>query len=142
MIVVCCVVSTGGLLFDSFVSGFGSYTTTEQLKAHARDVQDAQGGQDDDDEVLQVTHALETDIMERERGTFHGWVLISCASVASKSRSQCFYTTFAAKYHGLSNYGIEMLSHHGYTMCLTSFQTMTETMVLESRESTRYMYIS
>ena len=86
-----------------------------------------------------VPAELEVAIIERERGTFHGWVLLSCSNVGAKARKQLFFLTFAANFHGLSNYGVELLAHNGMLMPLTSYQTMTDNMMLDAREKTRYL---
>ena len=122
--------------------GFGTYGTDRALRNHLEECKSHVGMDDDDDGNTMVSDDLEETIMEAERGKFHGWVILSCSSVGSKARQQQFYVTFAAKYHGLSNYGIQMLAHHGYTQSLTSYQAMAETMLAKGRQEMRYVHVT
>jgi hypothetical protein len=123
-------VRTGGRLFEHYLEGLASYTSHKawkKIKAEAV----AAG------EVAHGEEAAEEELLKRESGPFHGYVLQSCACIGNTGKRQMFFTTFVAKYHGLSRMGTEVLAHYKFMMSRGLYETMRQEQVKLSRETTR-----
>lgn len=125
------VVRTGGLLFEHFMEGMSSWTS-HKLWQRMKGEADASGGPSLLDEEA------ENELVKRERGAFHGFVLQACASIGNKGKRQLFFTTFVAKYHGLSRMGAEIMAHYKFMMCRGLYETMRQDQIKQARESTRF----
>jgi hypothetical protein len=124
-------VTTGGRLFDLFLENMGSYTSHRQLQKHKAMCIDA--GEDS-----LMTEDEEAVIMNRERGSFHGYVLAATTNVGNAGKPQVFYTTFAARYHGLSRTGIDLLAFFGYAMPSTNYDKIQVEKLREYASLARY----
>lgn len=125
-----CLVSTGGRLFEHYLEAYGSYTSHKQwkrIKARAKE---------DGQEAL-VHEDVQAELIQRESGGFHGYVLQSCACIGNTGKRQLFFTTFVAKYHGLSRMGTEILAHYNFMMSRGLYEAMRQEQVSKAREQTR-----
>jgi len=77
------------------------------------------------------------DIFKREKGSFHGFILMACGNINTGARRQRFYTTFAARYHGLSRGGLRILAYFGMAIKMTTYDIMQADRLNEQHEKTR-----
>jgi hypothetical protein len=97
-----------------FIENMGSYTSHRSLQKHK--TQRAAAGV-----LVPMADDEQADLVKRERGPFHGYVLCATTNIGNASKPQAFYTTFAARYHGLSRTGVELLAFFGYAMPPTNY---------------------
>ena len=76
-------------------------------------------------------------IFQREKGSFHGYLLMTCGNISTGAKRQRFYTTFAARYHGLSRGGIRILSYFGIITKMSTFDKMQAIQFQKQVEITR-----
>jgi hypothetical protein len=69
--------------------------------------------------VLSETHFGQ--MVERDGGCFHGFVLMGVGNVGSNGKRQLYYPTFSARFHGLSRQGVQLMSHFGGMMSITTY---------------------
>ena len=65
-----------------------------------------------------------TSLMEHECGTFHGFIILTCGNINREARKERFHLSLIARYHGLSRKGLQLLSHFGFTIKMTTYDTM------------------
>lgn len=124
------IVTTGGRLFEGYLDGMSSWATHKRWKDISRNF--------DPNEIDNMDlQDVQNEIVERERGTFHGFVITSCANIGNKGQRQLFFHTFIARYHGLSRSGCETLSKFGLTMRRTSYDTHRKGTIMTARSHTR-----
>ena len=80
-------------------------------------------------------------ILKRERDMFQGYILFSLGNLSRKCKRQQFFTTSAARFHGLSRYGVKQQAQLGYMLKITSFDAQTKVAIAEARELVRYQLI-
>jgi hypothetical protein len=109
-------VLTGGLLFELYLVSLAS------RKSHKvwNKIQNAIARNPD----TVVSLADQNEIIDREQTQFHGFVLLGCSSIGRNGKKQMFYSTFIARYHGLSRMGAEMLAKYGFNMSRTMYYDM------------------
>ena len=110
------VVRNGGHLFDAYVTLLGSYSTLEKWNHYCT--------RKDQNGVIRMCSETESaEIIEAEKQHFLGFCMVQCARVASKSRTQLFFHTWNAVFHGLSRLGVHVLAQMGLMMKTSNFDT-------------------
>jgi hypothetical protein len=99
-------------LFEWYLRNFASYSPHLKLQRAVRRRPDRNSSID-----ASTNNAL----MESEASKYYGYLLYHMNSVSAKAMRQFFYSTFTAKYYGLSNRGLDVLSKYGYSSKLTYF---------------------
>ena len=123
------LVTRGGVLFESYLEGLSSYSSNKQwleIKAAI-----------ERDEEYTVDEHLEEEIVCRERGGFHGFVIKSMADIRNKGKKQLFFSTFVARYHGLSRMGTKLLSFFGFTTSMSNYDNIKRDTIELAHETTR-----
>jgi hypothetical protein len=92
----------------------GSDASLKHLKAREQ----ANDGLDD---KLVVTEMVFAQMVERDGGCFHGFVLMGVGNVGNNGKRQLYYPTFSARFHGLSRQGVQLMSHFGGMMSITTY---------------------
>ena len=129
-VITVCVVKTGGHLFDAYVTLSGSYTTMGKWRRYC--------GRKDQNGVILLCSQLESDeIVEAEKNYFLGFCILQCGRVCSKSRTQLFFHTWTAVFHGLSRIGVHMLAQMGMAMKISAFDTQRHIEVDRCDQRTR-----
>lgn len=123
-------VSTGGRAFEIYLELMGCYTSHKLLKKHLHSARLPGAPQFMDD-------ALEASIIKRERGCFHGLVLMTLSNISRAGLPQTFYNSFSARFHGLSRTGMNLLSQSGFMMKTTSYDSMEAQIMLDAKEKIR-----
>jgi hypothetical protein len=121
-------VPTGGQLLEYYLWTFGGYSTHREFKRLTKQHGAAQ---------TLFTEAEMDGLLERELGGFHGWVLKSCLSMGNLGKRQIFFTTFVARYFGLSRMGSSMLANYGFATSPSQYDTIKAETVLTARAQTR-----
>lgn len=80
------------------------------------------------------------DMVDQEKGRFHGFILMACGNISTDFRRQRFYATFVARYHGLSRKGSQLMSHYGLALKPTTYDKMEQDMVEHHKHKLRYVY--
>ena len=129
---VCCVhaVPRGGFLFEYYLltaSGYSDNRTFRQAIHRVTQNGDEWIGAPDEEYLINATGAK-----------FAGWLLFHVSNIGTNGREQLFYLTFAAKYHGLSRQGIDVLSKYGFATNMTRFDDMRRICLSKSRIATQY----
>jgi hypothetical protein len=121
-----------------FLENMGSYSSHRELQKHK-----AKCSADGEQSFMSVDE--EAVIMQRERGAFHGYVLVGATNVGHAGKPQVFYTTFAARYHGLSRTGIDLLAFYGFAMPSSNYDTTQRAKLQEyaslARYTTRHVFV-
>ena len=125
------LVNKGGILFEQYLQLQGSYTSHREYTQH---VQAAALSGDD----AFMSEATQEATFKREDGAFHGWVIKAVANIGDTGKKQMFFTTFVARYHGLSKSGADILAHYGYCMKRTLYKEMRKAAINNSRAHTAY----
>lgn len=102
----------GGAVFEHYLSIFSSYTSHRVWRAHLTGI--TAGLKHD-----LISLADENQIVTRERSKFHGWIMSSCNSIGNFGKKQLFFSSFVARYHGLSRSGQDILAKFGYATSKT-----------------------
>lgn len=124
------VVQTGGQLLEHYMEGLSGFVSHQEwiaLKAAVK--REGAAGK--------YTNEAEETLIKREVGGFHGFVMKSCAGIGNTGKRQLFWTTFVARYHGLSRMGTELLSHYDFTTARTQYQAMKLEVLKQARAQTR-----
>lgn len=124
------VVRNGGQLLEHYMEGLSGFVSHQEwiaLKASVK--RDGVAGM--------LTNEAEEALIKREVGAFHGFVMKSCAGIGNTGKRQLFWTTFVARYHGLSRMGTELLSHYDFTTARTQYQAMKQEVLKQARAKTR-----
>jgi hypothetical protein len=125
------IVRTGGLLFEAYLDGFSGWATHKKWKAIRRRFEHDEEDRPSQDE--------ESELLESERGDFHGFVLKSIASIGNNGKSQLFYLTFACRYHGLSRMGSDLLAHYGFNTKASMYDMEVIKAIQTGRNEARYV---
>jgi len=129
MDIPCCLVRTGGLLFEYFLTSNASYKSHKIWKKISSQAQD--------DNDFELDPVVEQDIIKAEQSAFHGCVLMGCNSIGNLGKQQMFYSTFVSHFHGLSRMGCEILAKYGFCMRRTMYDKMRGEAVSKARAKTR-----
>jgi hypothetical protein len=73
------------------------------------------------EEKLRVTEMEFDQMSDRDGGIFHGFVLIGVGNVGNNGKRQLYYPTFSARFHGLSRQGVQLMSHFGGMMSISTY---------------------
>lgn len=119
----------GGLLFECYLEGLSSFTTHKKWRSIQASVAV--------DNAYQADLQEQNDIVQKEKGDFHGFVLKSTANIGNTGKNQLFFLTFVAKYHGLSNMGAEILGKYGFGTMRTQYHSLKEKTIDAARARTR-----
>ena len=103
-------VLTGGRLFEMYLVTLASHKSNAMWKKIQKAVAN--------NPATEVSLEDQNEIIDREQTNFHGFVLLACNSIGRKGKKQMFYSTFIARYHGLSRMGAELLAKYGYAMSI------------------------
>ena len=76
-------------------------------------------------------------IVSKERGPFHGFVILACGNICRAARRQRFWLTFVARFHGLARGGVRLLAHYGFLIKQTTYDKMESIILLEQNEKNR-----
>jgi hypothetical protein len=121
-------VRTGGYLFELYLGNFAGFTSynlwLRWFAAHCTD------------RSLPSAEAVEK-VVVRERGGFHGWVLKSVSSIGNTGKRQMFFTTFVARYFGLSRMGVSVLANFGFATSQSQYDTIKRETLVQARAETR-----
>ena len=99
---------TGGKVFEHYLDLMAKWSTHKLWRKHLDDHK-----HNDDHKMDAPTWER---ILKKERGPFMGFVLMATANIGNNGKTQLFYHTFNAKFHGLSRPGVDMLARYGYAM--------------------------
>jgi hypothetical protein len=81
---------------------------------------------------------MDFDIMsERDGGCFHGHVLLAVGNLGNNGKRQLYYPTFSARFHGLSRQGVQLMSHFGGLMSISTFDRYATIFLTSIREKHR-----
>ena len=120
----------GGKIFETFVLLLGRTSSYESMKKLHR----ANRGEVVDIEANKLAFQ---NILKKESFRFHGFMLFALAGLHKGCRSQQFFSTTSAKFHGLSRNGMLVQSQLGYMMKPTMFDSMTKMAVEKARSKVR-----
>jgi hypothetical protein len=107
-------VPRGGLAFERFLQQMGSERSVKVLNARKK----ANEGLP---VPLPITETAFDIMVERDGGCFHGYVLMAVGNVGNNGKRQLYYPTFSARFHGLSRQGVQLMSHFGGLMSITTY---------------------
>lgn len=124
------LVPSGGRVFEAYLNMMCRQTTSVLWNKYLRRL-GADGA------VVPLNDEEFAPLLKRERGTFHGFVLLGASNVGHKSKPQRFYSTFAASFHGLSRQGQEVMAGYGYTMKATNYDTTVAQKLIECAQKNR-----
>jgi hypothetical protein len=125
-------VPSGGRLFYHFILNYGSWYTWQIWKAHKKE-----NGQQAAPETPFSEQRWEA-VRHKEGGAFHGFVLSVTRNVVKQARKQLFFTTFAARFHGLSRQGCELLAGFGWMMKARHYDSQEQKAVSRAVDETRF----
>ena len=121
---------TGGRLFELYLDMMGSRTSHEAYRSFLHN------NKDDEDAYMPADEMQA--ILERDKGSFHGFIMISVGNISTKVRRQRFYLSFVGKFHGLSRKGLQLLSYFGILIKPTVYDAMLKDMLKEQQQACRY----
>lgn len=125
------LVPSGGHLFYHFMINYASWFTWEIWKAHKRENGLTAPQTPFSEERWEA-------IRNKEGGAFHGFVLSVTRNVVKQARKQLFFTTFAARFHGLSRQGCELLAGFGWMMKARHYDSQETKAVSRAMAETRF----
>jgi hypothetical protein len=107
-------VPAGGLAFEIYLRIMGSDRSlaklTQQATANASE------------EKRRTLSEMEFHkLSEWEAGKFHGFILMAIGNVGNNAKKQLYYPTFSARFHGLSRQGVQLMSHFGVLLSITTY---------------------
>jgi len=76
-------------------------------------------------------------IKHREKNKYHGWLLFALSNISRECKQQLFFTTAAARYHGLSRSGIHQQAQLGFMMKQTQYDDQSEVALKKAHEKVR-----
>jgi hypothetical protein len=127
-------VPRGGLAFERFLRIMGSEASLKTL--HNRE---------DANEMFDVSEkvtAAEYDkMLERDGGCFHGFVLMGVGNVGKNGKRQLYYPTFSARFHGLSRQGVQLMSHFGGFMSISTYDRHQAMFLTNIRAMHKYTHV-
>jgi hypothetical protein len=110
------LVTSGGHLFDFYVTLAGSWKTQETWTSHL-------GRKDHSGKYQLCTPEESEPILNAEKNGFLGFCITQCGKIVSKSRAQLFYHTWNAVFHGLSRLGLHVQASMGLMQKLSNFDS-------------------
>ena len=95
-----CLVDTGGILLESFLTTNASYTVRRRWSSVRKQIHD--------DESADVKHAIAS-IVQGARNSFYFSMLSALASRGTAANRQLFYLSLVMRHKGLSRSGLQLL---------------------------------
>ena len=129
-VLMCVLVPSGGLILESYLDTLATPLSHEVWRKHCKFVK-AHG-------ICEMPPDQFAAVCKKERGKFHGYLVMATSSLRPKSKRQQFYLTFSARYHGLSRTGVRILSYYGFLMKLTQMDKLEKRELQASRQRIRY----
>ena len=132
MSVIDCLLSLvprGGLVFGAFITLHGSRRLLATFSRLCR--------QHSADPTVVAPDAFMTEAMKKLGARFHAFM--NTAPKSQGLRTQRFFATFMARYHGLSILGCDLLSPMGTMMPSTTYDRMLVEIVRTARQQGRYI---
>lgn len=123
-------VSTGGEAFEFFVEHMGSNASHRALLMHRRKAREEDG-------PVFMSPEDEAVIIKRERSVFHGLLLLAMSNVSRAGISQGFYTSFTARFSGLSRTGMNLLAQQGFMMKTSAYDNQEKIMYAAALQKIR-----
>lgn len=120
----------GGFLFEYYLLTASGYSDNRMFRQAIHRV--TQNGDE------WIGHPDEEYLINATGAKFAGWLLFHVSNIGTNGREQLFYLTFAAKYHGLSRQGIDVLSKYGFATNMSRFDDMRRICLAKSRIATEY----
>jgi hypothetical protein len=127
---VCFAVPLGGLVFEIYLNTMASPKSHQLWKKHIKTARNHNNPMMDQATFDQILH--------KEKGKYHGFVLMTTSNICPKSKRQLFFITFSTRYHGLSRMGIQILSYYGMTMKLTAFDSNERQQIAKNQQRVRF----
>jgi hypothetical protein len=128
-------VPRGGLAFERFLQLMGSERSVKVLNAQKQANQELAV-------PLTITESDFDTMVERDGGCFHGHVLMAVGNVGNNGKRQLYYPTFSARFHGLSRQGVQLMSHFGGLMSITTYDRYATIFLTSIKEKHRYQCVS
>jgi len=122
-------VPTGGKVLETFLETMSGPKSHKTWCDHLKSVEEHG--------IHVMEPAIFKPLVKREKGKWHGFVLLATANIKPKSRKQSFLVTFSARYHGLSRMGIRVLGYCGMLMKLSQYDTWELKQLKENRDNLR-----
>lgn len=118
--------ATGGYLFEYFITRHCSTHINNKLLAAVR-------ASDDGALSVDVTQYFVKNVGSK----FVGFLDFSIATSSRKMKQQLFHITYAAKFHGLSRSGIDMLARIGFMMPTSTLDRGVKIAHKKNKEETK-----
>ena len=125
-----CAGRIGGFLFEHFVETMGKPSSHEEWESLKDKADHAPFSPTEQNAIL-------ARIKKREKNKYHGWLLFALANISSDCNQQLFFTTSAARYHGLSRSGIHQQAQLGFMMKQTQFDDQSQVALKKAHETVR-----
>ena len=74
------------------------------------------------------------EVVDRDGGCFHGFVLMALKNMCRNAKRQLYFPTFVARFHGLSRQGVQIMSHFGSLMSITTYDRWEKEFLVEIRK--------
>lgn len=129
-VLMCVLVPTGGLILESYLDTLATPLSHEVWRKHCKFVK-AHG-------ICEMPPDQFAVVCKKERGKFHGYLVMATSNLRPKSKKQQFYLTFSARYHGLSRTGVRILAYYGFLTKLTQMDKLEKQELQASRQRVRY----
>jgi hypothetical protein len=113
-----------------YLEAMGSWKSNKEVRRYTRE----NPGQ-------RLSHQLESVVLNCERNSFFGWVLSSISNIGNKGKTQLFYLSFTARFHGLSIMGQSILASHGFMMKVTMYNGMRTELLANYEQERRFIHI-
>jgi hypothetical protein len=113
------------------MSSYQSYEEFKELQRLHRD-----NAEQDEDGRKRMAD-LRRWIVSREKNRFHGLLLLALGGFSQACKRQLFFTTSAARFHGLSRLGVSQLAQLGYMQKMTLFDKQAKEANVEALETIR-----
>ena len=128
-VLLCVLVPTGGRILESYLDTLATPLAHRVWRKHCKFVE-AHG-------ICEMPPDEFAVICKKDRGKFHGYLVMATSNLRPKSKRQQFYLTFSARYHGLSRTGVKILSYYGFMMKLTQMDKLEKQELQASRQRVR-----
>ena len=129
-VLMCVLVPSGGLILESYLDTLATPHSHAVWSKHCKFVT-AHG-------ICEMPPDQFAAVCKKDRGKFHGYLVMATSNLRPKSKRQQFYLTFSARYHGLSRTGVKILSYYGFMMKLTQMDKLEQQELQASRQRVRF----
>ncbi len=129
----CFLVPNGGRIFELYLDLMSSWSSHKIWRSYL--------AEDFKEDVPPKLDAPRWErILKKERGPFMGFILMATCNIGNKAKEQRFYTTFLAKFYGLSRMGVEALAHFGYLMKTTLYDETVTKVLTTAHDTARFTF--